>query len=138
MEGSILLTHCGAGQVTREALAALPVPIAMGPRHRPIPHATLVEAIRAEATARGLAITKEQYALTHDGAALFGVLDFGRRLDEEAGFSLGFRSSQDQTLALLGRAGLRVFVCDYAERLVMRSWLVTPAPAAKPGPSYSA
>ena len=40
------------------------------------------------------------------------MLDFTRCLDREAGFSLGFRSSQDQSLALLGRAGLRVFVCD--------------------------
>ena len=113
MQGSTLIAHRGARLVSRESLRSLPAPVSLGPRHRPIPHADLVETVLAEAEVRSLTVTKEQYALGRHDAALFGILDFSRKLDGgEAGFSLGFRSSQDQSLALLGRAGVRVFVCD--------------------------
>jgi hypothetical protein len=72
-----------------------------------------VDAIHAEAESRGLCISKEEFALGHGGAALFAVFDFSREMAAgESGFALGLRSSQDQSLALRGAAGARVFVCD--------------------------
>lgn len=110
---STLIAHVDAQKVTRASLAALPAPEALGPRHRPIPHEELVDAIHAEADSRCLRIAKEEFALGHGGATLFAVFDFSREMSAgETGFALGLRSSQDQSLALRGAAGARVFVCD--------------------------
>ena len=108
---STLVAHRDAQNVTREDLARLPEPKALGPRHRPVSHLRLVEAIRGEAERRGLRVRREQYALGHGGATLFGVMDFDREWSDGA-FALGFRASQDQSLALRAAAGLRVLVCD--------------------------
>lgn len=110
--GSTLVAHCGARKVALAELEAMPEPAALGPRHRPLRHDVLVQTIRAEAGRRGFGIAKEEYAIGHQGASLFGVLDFRCVFDAESGFALGFRSSQDQSLALRGVAGARVFVCD--------------------------
>jgi hypothetical protein len=91
-------------------LAALPVPAILGRHHKPIPHVALVDTILREADVRGYDIARQQYALGRKGAALFGVLDFVG--GDERGISFGFRSAQDQSLALRGVAGSRVFVCD--------------------------
>jgi hypothetical protein len=106
---STLITQ--TGKVTREELKLLRDPKPLGRRHGPVPHATVVEAIRGEAERRGLRIRREEYALGRGGATLFGIMDFEREWSEGV-FALGFRASQDQSLALRAVAGLRVLVCD--------------------------
>jgi len=102
-----------------EALAALPEPQALGVRHKPVPHAVLVDAIRRETEARGYEVAREQLALGAKGAALFGVLDLKPQASgvyaiggEERGLSFGFRNSTDESLGIRAVAGNRVFVCD--------------------------
>ncbi len=115
MATATLVTHCGAVKVSREALATLPAPVALGSRHRPIHPRDLVEALTAEASARGYLLRKEQYAIQREGELLFGTLDFLRPEDSgdgETGVALGFRSASDQSHALQVCAGRRVFVCD--------------------------
>lgn len=98
------------------ALRALPQPPALGPMHKPVPHAVLVEAIEAEADQRGFAVEREQLALARDGHALFGVLDLapkhGLLKREDRGVAFGFRNSTDASIAVQGVAGSHVFVCD--------------------------
>lgn len=105
-------------------LVKLPAPVPLSPRHQPIPHAVLVDAIRAEAGRRNLAIAREGFALGNKGMALFGVMDLVRTTEDpntfalaegdpsRRGLSFGFRASNDGQLALSAVAGQRVFVCD--------------------------
>lgn len=119
---STLIAHSPKFQsrlVTLEELGALPEPQALGVRHKPVPHVTLVKELRREAEERGFEIKREQLALSQAGRALFGVMDLedkDGKLDslakEQRGLSLGFRSSIDSTMAIKVVAGVRVFVCD--------------------------
>lgn len=110
---STLVAHVDAHLVSLDALTAMAQPEPMGPRHRPLRHIDLVGAVREEVARRGLAILKERFAVGHHGATLFATFDLGVRLDDgEACWALGLRSPQDQSLALRGVAGIRVFVCD--------------------------
>jgi hypothetical protein len=94
-------------------LAALPVPQAMGPFHKPIPHVRLIDALRHEVVERGYGIEREAFALAAKGQALFGVIDL-KPSDAAAQrcLSLGFRNSVDTSMAAQLVAGITVFVCD--------------------------
>lgn len=102
---------------TLEALQQLPTPLAIGPMHKPVPHAALVEAILAEIDRRGFEAQRQQLALSAKNAALFGVIDIAPKQAElvegsERGLSFGFRNSTDQSMAIKAVAGSHVFVCD--------------------------
>lgn len=96
----------------------------MGPWHKPISHVALVDELAAEAGRRGFDVARQQFAVAQKNAALFGVMDLvpagrqdlfvpGQTQDPtNMGLSIGFRSSQDQSMAIRGVAGRRVFVCD--------------------------
>ncbi len=113
-------TLSGKNHVDRNTLKAMPVPESRGPMHHPVAHLTIVEAIDGAARARGLEITREQFALQRGGDMIFGVFDFqalgaGPDLavrDEDGGFSLGFRGSNNRQMSIQMVAGRRVFVCD--------------------------
>lgn len=101
--------------VTKAALDALPEPVALGTRHKPIPHGVLVGEILEEVERRDYLAVREQYALAADNQALFGVLDLKPKnamVSSDRGVSFGFRTSTNSTLSLQGVAGTRVFVCD--------------------------
>lgn len=106
--------------VVASELQALPEPVALGLRHKPVPHARLVDAISEEIDRRGWRIVRSQFALGAKGAALFGVLDMQPMSETSAalvkangrGLSFGFRSSTNESLAIKAVAGSRVFVCD--------------------------
>jgi hypothetical protein len=126
-----LMAHCGALKMTRAQIKALPTPKAMGERHVPIPHIDVIESLTEELLKIGLHVHREELAVdqnaTRDGKQkdrLFGIFDLKveKRSDmaaflpaqvaTERGLSVGFRTSNDQTLALSGVAGTRIFVCD--------------------------
>jgi hypothetical protein len=105
--------------VTLDALRGLPAPLALGRMHKPVAHATLVDAIRGEADSRGYLVKREQLALAANNAALFGVMDLVPKDDQvnlvgnqERGLSFGFRNATDQSMGIYAVAGARVFVCD--------------------------
>lgn len=111
-----LLAHAGADYVSMEQLVALPPPAPMGPMHQPVPHSALVHAMQLAALERGFQVTHQSFALARQGTRMFGVLDLippeGVPLPETHGFSIGFRNSTDESLAIRLVAGARVFVCD--------------------------
>jgi hypothetical protein len=120
--GSTLIAHSSkmkARRVSFEDLAAMPTPQSMGIKHNPVPHATLVEGILEEISDRGFVPSKQQYAVSGNGQALFGVIDLapvgtsGLVADSvQQGLSIGFRNSVNQSMAIKAVAGTRVFVCD--------------------------
>lgn len=101
------------------ALRALPEPLALGARHKPVAHAVLVDSIHQEVDRRGYLVKREQLALAANQHAIFGVMDLVAKDDQvnlvgnqERGMSFGFRNSTDQSMAIKAVAGARVFVCD--------------------------
>ena len=113
-----VLSHSASRLVTLDELALIPAGEPAGTRHRPVPHADLVTAIRDAFMDRGYAVAKEQYSVSHEDARLFGTLDLmptaGPALLDgmEGGMAVGLRHANDQAFALGVIAGLRVFVCD--------------------------
>jgi hypothetical protein len=111
---STLVAHCGGIYRTREDLARIPTPAGTD-TWKPIPHYELVSSLIDDLGARGIAVTREQYATVgRDGARLFGVMDLRvEGLDTpNLSTSLGLRGANDRTMAIQVIAAARVFVCD--------------------------
>lgn len=126
MAESILSAHGrGSRLVTRAELETIPMPVALGAIHKPIPHFELVRTLAEVIEAHDLKITREQYAVQDSssrgvpvpGALLFGVFEVSssglmRWSREGMSFALGFRSGNNLKMTLQLAAGVRVFVCD--------------------------
>jgi hypothetical protein len=105
-----LIAHCGARKITRDELALIPVPEATR-THQPLAHHRIIEALVEALAFRHITVAREEYAVSPDGARMFGVMD----LDAEWGgvrFSIGLRNSNDKSMRLGMTAGYRVTVCD--------------------------
>src|SRR5690348_7153514 len=90
---STLIAHCGGTYRTREELAGLPTP-AGSATWKPVAHHARVTSLIDELGARGIVVTREQYATVgRDGDRLFGVMDL--RIDgldtPDLSTSLGLR-----------------------------------------------
>ena len=107
-----LILHCGAAEVPRKALAAVPTP-APTETWRPIPHEEYVRQVEWELPRYGLDIVHEAHALTHDGTRYFGLVQVQNGCNSpEYSWVLGLRNSHDKTLTAGLVAGAQVFVCD--------------------------
>lgn len=81
----------------------------------PVPHHMLVDTIEMELSKHDIWITREEYAVSHDGAKLFGTLDLRQPAEggnDETSFALGVRTSNDKSMSIQIAVGARVFVCD--------------------------
>ncbi len=109
--GATLIAHCDTNLVSREQLAAIPTPEGTD-TFRPVPHIELVMSIEAILETKGIAISREQFAVRADGSRLFATFDLS--LEGIAGScgALGIRTGNDRTMKLQMLTGLRIFVCD--------------------------
>jgi hypothetical protein len=113
-----LMLHCGAAAISRNDLAALPMPESLGPRHAPRPFIDDVLLVEDELKAYGLGIVDEAYGVTHDANRFFGVVEVEPVLEGELlpakdyRLMVGMRGSHDQSLGRGLAAGNRVFCCD--------------------------
>ena len=124
VDQSVLMMH-GSRYVTLDALRRLTTPEPMGSWHRPVPHHILVATIMDQIAERGWSVAKSRLGIAGRGHRLFGVLDLRRPAGADTlGVAFGFRSSTNESLAIRGVAGARVFVCDNlalsGEEFVMR------------------
>ena len=126
MEG--LMAHVDTEQTDRDMLRLLPTPEPLpgSMYHRPVRHDVLVDEIEIGLNDRGWEVNKFLVSLSKDYMKMFGVfhLNATRHIDglptdlvsrtqhEGRGFMVGFRSGNDQSMALSGVAGSSVFVCD--------------------------
>lgn len=116
MEGRInveqaqLLTHWGSSKITREELKRIPTPPASA-THQPISHSQIVETLAEGLTFRHISAVREEYAVSHDGMKMFGVLDL-ETIFNGCRFSVGIRNSNDKSMRLALTVGYRVLVCD--------------------------
>ena len=107
-----LILHCGAAEVPRKALAAVPTP-APTETWRPIPHEEYVRQVEWELPRYGLDVVHEAHALTHDGTRYFGLIQVQNGCNSsDYSWVLGLRNSHDKTLTAGLVAGAQVFVCD--------------------------
>ena len=105
-----LVIHAGAQRLGRQDLPAIVTPEPTD-THKPIPHATLVEAIIDSLAYRQLHVVRDEYAVTADGMRLFGFLEVNLEHDGVR-LALVFRNSHDKTFAFGLLAGYRTFCCD--------------------------
>ena len=113
-----LMLHCGSHSITRNNLAALPVPEAMGPRHVVRPFAEDIELVEHQLAEFGIGITDEAFGVAANGLRYFGVLEVapleGEWIGKDSGYGLtvGLRGSYDQSISRGLAIGAKVFVCD--------------------------
>jgi hypothetical protein len=112
-----LVAHCGAQVVSRRELALIDAPEPQGPKHVPVRHSALIEAVEAQMSERGMRIARQQHAVQRGGLRYFGVLDVdwtqgSDLLDDTRGFAIGIRHANDQSMAAQVAVGTRIFVCD--------------------------
>jgi hypothetical protein len=105
-----LIAHVDSGKVPYEKLGEYPVPEATG-RWKPIAHLELVDTLKNQINSN-YRIAREEYAVSHNGMKLFGVLDLASELVEGMNKSIGFRHANDKSLSIQIVAGSRVFCCD--------------------------
>ncbi len=107
-----LIVHSGGNVVTKDDLAAIPVPGATE-SYTPVPHNYLAETLSTigRDILTGFKLEDEQYALARNGNQMFGVLAFSNG-DTELALSIGFRNSYDKSMAVGIAIGAKVFVCD--------------------------
>jgi hypothetical protein len=108
-----LVAHCGTRKITRKELAQIPAPPPTR-THQPVAHSRIVEVLTETLAFRRIHVVREEYALSRDGARMFGVMDLDYEDDslEAFRFSIGIRNSNDKRMRLGMTAGYRVFVCD--------------------------
>lgn len=117
--------YLGESPTSRQEVAQVPTPPPMGPQHRPLPFADLIDVTTEALADVGLKILDEAFALAApdprgNPMRLFGLMDVAPRgalpslLDTRPDWalSLGLRASHDQTVARGLVAGSRVFVCS--------------------------
>ena len=111
MSESTLIAHKDTALVSYTDLANIATPKSTQ-YWRPVSHLELVDTLKGELAVRGLEVIKEQYAVGHNGMKLFGTFDLAARMLNGIGSAIGFRHSNDKSLALQTIGGARVFVCD--------------------------
>jgi hypothetical protein len=117
-----LIVHAGANRVSREQIAALPLPAARGARHCVRPFIDDIDIVTDLLGVNGLAIVEEAFAvktINNTPAQFFGFFEVApKALEGEfipAGtfaLQVGLRGSYDQSLPRGLAVGSRVFICD--------------------------
>jgi hypothetical protein len=102
--------------VTRDELPLIPTPPATA-TWKPIAHYDLIQALDRQLAVRDIRVVKEEFALTHHGLRLFGVLELAVTgmnggSGEDYNFTMGIRTANDRSFATQLVAGARVLVCS--------------------------
>lgn len=106
-----LMVHAGGFHTTREQLAELETPMAIG-RWKPVPHYELVQAISEEASRRGIEIVREELAYQPKRDMVVGIMVLNWQNTDDFATCLAFKHSNDRTESIKLYAGVRVFACD--------------------------
>ena len=120
MSGS-LLTHCGADKIDEAAVATI-VPPQRTKTWNPIPHKMLIEQVDTAASRLGLEATSRDFAISHEGHRLFGVICYKSEFSDME-MAVGLRNSTDKSMAAGVCLGNHVFVCDnmaFSSEVVMQ------------------
>jgi hypothetical protein len=112
MQTSNLSLHLGATRVSREQLAAIPLPVGTN-SWRPLAHHRLLEGVETALNHAGLRTVTESHGLAREGNRYFGLLQVANGENaEDFGLVVGLRNSHDQSFPAGLVVGSTVFVCD--------------------------
>lgn len=98
------------GKITRQELQLVPVPQGTS-THQPLSHYEIVQALLETLGFRRIEVLRDEYAVSHDGMRMFGVLDLELGITGVR-FSIGIRNANDKSMRLAMCIGYRVLVCD--------------------------
>jgi hypothetical protein len=98
------------GKTTRQELQLVPVPHGTS-THQPLSHYEIVEALLETLGFRRIEVVRDEYAVSHDGMRMFGVIDLELGITGVR-FSIGIRNANDKSMRLAMCIGYRVLVCD--------------------------
>jgi hypothetical protein len=98
------------GKITRQELQLVPVPQGTS-THQPLSHYEIVQALLETLGFRRIEVVRDEYAVSHDGMRMFGVLDLELGITGVR-FSIGIRNANDKSMRLAMCIGYRVLVCD--------------------------
>jgi hypothetical protein len=134
-----LIADTGTRLLTREELALLPLPEATR-TFKPVSHHELAAAIIECLGFRHLHVVKDEYAVSHDGARMFGIMEIDVEWSNLR-FAIALRNGNDRSMRLAITCGYRVFVCSnmafrgdyYPTR--SRNGAPGPSPTTAPGSS---
>lgn len=114
------MAHRGTKMVSRGVLRELPAPESKGPMHRPIPHIELVDTIDRSLKMLGMNVVRDDMSIGKN--SIFGMLTTNFKMQNEAAFTVGFRSDNAQRFGVKVIAGANIFVCD--NMALLGDWLV--------------
>jgi hypothetical protein len=108
-----LCLHCGALAVDRDALERVSTPDETG-SFKPISHGMLLEVVVSSVEGLGWKLVGEAHALNEATDRYFGLLQVSQNeeQDEDHGFVIGLRNSNNKRMAAGLTFGSVVFVCD--------------------------
>lgn len=110
-----LCLHAGAALVDRDAVNAVATPEpTVSEKNRlwqPVAHGAVIDAVEHSIVGSGLSIADRAFALTKDGARLFGLITLASDKPDYA-VTIGLRNSHDKSFPVGLALGSRVFVCD--------------------------
>lgn len=98
------------GIKTREQVNMIPTPPGTS-THKLYSHGGVVDALYDTLGLRKIGVTRDQYAVSHDGMRLYFTMDLDTGFPG-GNFTIGGRNSHDKSMALGITAGYRVAVCD--------------------------
>ncbi len=107
-ETSTLISY--SGRISRADLAQVRTPPATA-THVPVPHIQVVDTLVETLSLRHIGVVAEEFAVSHDGMEMFGVLDLETTF-EGCRFAIGIRNANNKRFRLSCTVGLRVFVCE--------------------------
>jgi Domain of unknown function (DUF932) len=111
MSDAKLMLHCGAREVTRDQLDAVPCPPAEG-KWRPVPHGTVLTYATQALADAGYEIEMMQLGVSRSDARFFGAITLKSSVATGVSLAVGLRSSLDKSISLQWCCGHRVFVCS--------------------------
>jgi len=99
--------------VTLDDLRKFPEPEPLGPRHKPIHPASIVDSVINAIHRHGYEVADHRFAVNPSKTKLIGTFDFEPDSEnDERTWSAGIISTIDSSVACKLSAGARVFVCD--------------------------
>lgn len=103
--------------MTRQELALVETPPALGRFHKPFPYSDYVDMVTESLNQNGLKIINEEYATTKDGGRMFGMMEVTALEGElitadDWKLTVGIRGSHDQKVQRGIALGSQVMVCS--------------------------
>jgi hypothetical protein len=106
-----MMLHCGAKEVSREELNAVPCPPPEG-RWRPVPHGQVLDFAEKALTDAGYGVQKMRLGLARDNQRFWGTIVLESNIVQGVSLACAVASSLDRSTSLRYGYGHNVWICD--------------------------